>query len=280
MSGCGPPPKQEYVDWPNRPAYLCAHPKVHTMEYEVSDALPLGIPIEFESELFKGKIFIRLRPIESHAESKADHSAYFDGNKKFWQCTVQGQFKEQLNMSDIMVGDFYDKPMNMPRGIVGGSFMKAYQKAMEILYPGLVMDFISDEPKLLAPFGGVQIMRIDLPENQPNITSVIGGLQEDTSLLLGEKFSTSCSAQKRKKYLSRPKDSSKYTVNPDHVYTFEMYDHSMCFGSYYQHIMGTKIDLVKSMNAQPLAFGLHTRDSSVIYKFLVWHERLIEEMNK
>lgn len=278
MSGL--PPAKECSDWPNRPAFLCAHPKIHTKEYGPEDVLPLGIPIEFESDLFKGKIFVRLRHIEPHYDDKVNHEAYFDGKKRLWQVTVQGKFKEQLNMNDIMIGDFYDKPMIVPRGKLIGAGVKAYQKFYAVHYPTYILDILSDKPKILAPFGNAQIMRIDLPGNEPDFTSVIDGLQEDTSLLLGEKFAASSSMLKRRKYLENPKNASKYDVNPEHVYTFELYDRTLCFGTYYQYVMGIKLDVVKFMNHQPLAYGLHTRDKRVIYKFPIWNERLIKDMNK
>jgi hypothetical protein len=44
--------------------------------------------------------------------------------------------------------------------------------------------------------------------------------------------------------------------------------------------MGVKVDMTKTMNGQPLAFGIFTRDERIICKFPVWHERLLEEMEK
>lgn len=145
---------------------------------------------------------------------------------------------------------------------------------MEVLSPGIVIDLVSPKPKILTSFGGVQTMRVDRLGEEPKLTGALGNIKEDTGLLLGTKFSGNI--QKRRKYLSNPGKASKYTVNPNHVYSFELYDHSMDFGTYYQHILGgRKIDMVMSMNGQALAFALFTRDKRCIYKFPVWHERLI-----
>jgi len=273
----GPPPLKETTEWPNCPAYFCAHPEVHTKDYSPGEALPLGVPINFESDLFKGSIFLRLRSNAS-PDNKAEHTAYFNGKKRLWQVVIQGHFKEELDVSNLLIGDFYEKPLT---GIPKGGIMKMYQKFMEVLSPGIVMDMTSDKPKILTPFGSAQKMRIDLPGNEPEITIAVGNVQEDTSLLLGKEFSSPNSTKSRRKYLSKPKNSSNYKVNPAHVYTLEFYDHSMNFGTYYQHMFGNaKIDMVDSMNGQALAFCLFTRDKRIVWKFPLWHERLIKDMMK
>mmetsp|Transcript_11223 Transcript_11223/g.21003 ORF Transcript_11223/g.21003 Transcript_11223/m.21003 type:complete len:201 (+) Transcript_11223:818-1420(+) len=148
---------------------------------------------------------------------------------------------------------------------------------MEVLSPGIVIDLLSPKPKILTSFGGVQTLRIDLPGHEPSITGAIGNIKEDTRLLLGDQFIGNI--QKRRAYLSNPENSCKYTVNPNHIYSFELYDHSMNFGTYYQHILGGKrVDMVQSMNGQALAFALFTRDKRCILKFPVWHERMIVDM--
>ena len=151
------------------------------------------------------------------------------------------------------------------------------ERFMKVLSPGIVIDLLSPKPKILTSFGGVQTMRIDLPGEEPTITGAIGNIKENVTLLLGDKFYDT--RQKRRTYLSKPENSCKYTVNPNHVYSFELYDHSMNFATYYQHILGGKqIDMVRSMNGQALAFALFTRDERCIFKFPVWHERMIIDM--
>jgi hypothetical protein len=271
----GPVPDQESSKWPNRPVYLCAHPQIITANYEPGEALPLGTPIDFESELFKGRIFLRLRSIEplQNDKEKTKHNDYFEGKKRLCQVVIQGQFKEELQFSDLVMGDFYTRPL---RGIPKGPIIKLYQRFMDLILSGVVTDIASDTPKILAPLGGCQILRVDMKGNEPDITGA-NGIQEDTSLLLGKTFST---PQKRRRYLSNPRNSSKYTVNQAHVYTFEIYDHTMNFGTYYHHIFGNyNIDMAETLNGQPLSFSLFTRDQRILWKFPVWHERLIDDIN-
>ena len=120
-------------------------------------------------------------------------------------------------------------------------------------------------------------MNVSLKGEEPDIST--GTFEENTVLLFGkQKFESS---NKRRAYLSKPKNSAKYKTNPDHVYTIELYDHTMCFGSYYQHVMGgKKIDMAETINGQPLAFAMFTKDEQMLCKFPIWHERLIEKMDQ
>ncbi|KAL3926179.1 MAG: hypothetical protein SGBAC_013576 [Bacillariaceae sp.] len=292
VKGAGPLPSTDPSKWPQRPAYFCAHPDVHTKDHEAGAPLPLGEFVEFETDLFVGKMLCRLKPFPptSAAEEQAEqansakmesHKDYFHNKKRHYQFVVQGHFRKAIPLSDLVLGDFYERPF---LGIPKGTIMRMYQKFMEALSPGMEMDMTSDTPKIFTAFGSAQTMHVSMPGQEPDLAKpeVLNNLQDDTKLLFGEKPPKKgivASPSKRRTYLSKPKNASKYSTDPEHVYTVELYDHTMCFGSYQHHVMGVKADMAKTLNAQPLAFAIFTKhDQSVVCKFPVWHERLLEEM--
>jgi len=295
VKGAGPPPSAAVEEWPHRPAYFCAHPDVHTKDHEAGAPLPLNEFVEFETKLFVGKMLCRLKPIlptqEKEEEKEANsigttkiqsHDEYFKNKNRHYQFVIQGHFRKEIPLSDIVMGDYYERPF---LGIPRGPIMRLYQKFMETVSPGVVMDMTSETPKILAAFGSAQTLQVDIPGEEPDLSqpAILNGLKDNTKLLFGEqlgpKKGIETSPAKRRTYLSKSKNSSKYKTNPDHVYTVELYDHTMCFGSYYHHAMGIKADMAKTMNAQPLAFGIFTKhDQEVVCKFPVWHERLLDEM--
>ena len=71
--------------------------------------IPLGVPFEFESSLFKGKILLRFRNAKS--DDSSSHSAYFDGRKRLMQIVLQGRFKRNVKMSELYVGSMFTKPL-------------------------------------------------------------------------------------------------------------------------------------------------------------------------
>mmetsp|Transcript_7927 Transcript_7927/g.12139 ORF Transcript_7927/g.12139 Transcript_7927/m.12139 type:complete len:282 (+) Transcript_7927:236-1081(+) len=271
MSGQGSIPAQPCSEWKYNPIYVSAHPEVTTKAYKPGESLPLGKVIEFETEIFVGKALIRIRGIPS--ETPEDDEAYFDGKKRLFQLSVQGKFKENINLGELVMGDFYEKPMkNIPKGPI----MKIYQKLMESITPGIVMDLISDKPKVLANFGNIQTLRVDLPGKEPDI-SVLNSIKEDTSLLITDTKDV-LSTPKRRKYLGKLKNSSKYITNSNHVYTFEAYDQGIDLAGYCQKMPFYTIDFVNSQNGQALALASFTRNRRPVFKFLIWHERLIRDI--
>lgn len=257
-------------EWPCRPIYLVAEDGVDVKGQDESP-LPLGVPIEFESAMFKGRFFLRLKDINHHADEakSAAHAAYFEGRKRFYQLILQGQFKDDaLSFNDVVLGDVYDRPL---KGVPKGKWFRIIKKFVEAISPGIMFD-VGDavRPKVLAPIGGVQTLRVDLPGDEP---SDFESLVENTALL--GKFS---SVEKRRKALSNPKTAARYALDTKHVYTFEVFDHSMDFGSYHQHVLSyLKIDLVPSLDGQSLSLGMYKRQClTCLFNFSLWHERALK----
>ena len=179
--------------WPHRPVYLTADDRVHVSGCEAGQSLPLGTAIEFESDIFKGIFFLRLRGIKP-GTSATSQAAYFDGKKRFYQLVVQGQFKDdRLTFADIVLGDVYQRRLKyIPHGRTG----RLVRRFVEAMSPGIIFDIFSDQPKVLAPVGGCQTVSVDLPGEEPKNFDTI----EENTELLGE-FS---SKNERRKVLSRP----------------------------------------------------------------------------
>jgi hypothetical protein len=63
-------------------------------------ALPLGVPFEFETPLFKGSMLVRL--CNAKTDDPKKHDAYFRGTNRVMQTVVQGRFKKVVNMADVL----------------------------------------------------------------------------------------------------------------------------------------------------------------------------------
>ena len=227
-----PPPSE----WPHQ-VYLRADDEVKLQSHAAREALPFGTSIHFETDLFKGKFFLRLRSSDTQ---------YFSGKKRLYQLVIQGQFKtNDLAFSDVVLGDVYDKPLKgVPKGRIG----KVIKRFVEAISPGIIFDIFHDkQPKVLAPIGNCQTLSVDLPGDEP---SDFNDISENTTLLcplLG-------SSERRKRILSKPKSAMDYKINKDHVYTFEVYDNTMDFGTFHQHLMGgLKVDLIPSLDGQSVS---------------------------
>ena len=213
---------------------------------DTGKALPFGEKISFETDLFKGHVFLRLRNDNSTASA-----VYFYGKKRLYQLVIQGQFKvDDLNFSDLVVGGVFDKRL---KGVPGADWRigKMIKMFMESISPGIIFDiFHNTQPKVLSPVGSGQTISVDLPGEEP---TDFDNIVENTSLLSssGDHIGSS---ETRRKILSKPTCAAKYNIDKNHVYTFEMYDHTMDLGTFHQHLMGgMKVDLVSKLDGQAVS---------------------------
>ena len=290
------PPLQ---DWPNLPIYIQA-----SGDTECCDKLsvPIGVPVDFETALFKGKILIRVRNIpisKNHQhcndtfetnptkdQEKQFHcEEYFRNNNRMRQYVIQGQFKKTINMADVYVGDFYKKPLRMVPPPFIEKILKAAFRRVE---PGLIMDITSKKPKVvLLMAGAMKTISIDKPGNEPAITRL--DLPENTKLIKMDiengggksnqdgKYSSGFQTQAmRKKVLSNPTTASQFDFHPGKVYTFSNFDEIFDLSTYSIIIPGTKkrIQLFKFLDGQSTTIRASKTNGECIYNFNVFHESM------
>jgi len=291
----------DVTNWPNRPIYYQSGRNTTTTAQcnnnslsggaaaqdsdgissssSSSSSLPLGKPIDFETDLFKGKILLRVRNIDPKTVPKS-HTEYFEGRKRLMNHVVQGQFKQSgLKMSDVWIGDVYEKPYVMPN-FVARFVIPFFQR----LSPGLIMDFTASSSKndnnkvIILMAGGSQTLSVNQPGSEPDITC--RDLCEDTALLLGggeSNSTTTAKPQLRRKLFRKKKIASKYEYDPNLVYTFNFYDDVIDFESCSVHMgkLGTH-SLEKSMNGNPFSLTAQTTDGREIFRFNIFHELLVK----
>jgi hypothetical protein len=298
-------------DWPYHPIYIQAAQDCK-LDGDV-DSVPIGIPVNFETSLFKGQILVRICNIRiqdsSHHNKDDDNLSsnstntnghkckfhcedYFQKRKRLRQYVIQGQFKENILMSDVYLGDFYQKPL----GLVPPKFLaKSINATFNKIAPGLIMDLTSDKPKVIALLGGVvqnlsidylgdepNIMQFDLPDNtqliemdqqrQQQQQQTSGGNSDSDKSSLGFK-----SQKERKSKLSVPKIAKKYSYHPGKVYTFNCYDDVFDLSKFSIKVPIIKsIGLNKVLNSQPTTLRACTLDGRSIFNFNVFHESIYE----
>lgn len=288
-------------EWHYRPLYIQAAGA--TKCESNSNSLPIGIPINFESDLFKGKFLIRIRDADVNVRHKDfdpsvmksigdDMKNYFKGKKRLRQYVIQGQFKKSINMSEVYCGDFYEKPLRLvPPPIID----KALRAMFKRLAPGLIMELTSKKPRVIVPLAGsMKTFSIDLPGNEPDIMGV--DLPENTSLIdidSGKEGDSAAEARssaknsspgfksdlQRKKNLSKPKHAAKYCYQPGKVYTFEQYDDGIDLSTYSIKIPIMKsMSLAKILGPQPTSIrASNIAGDQSIFNFKIFHESIYEE---
>jgi hypothetical protein len=249
--------------WPHRPIYLKASGETKVFGIPEDEALPLGVPFEFETTLFKGSMLVRLRNAKSDDPEK--HDAYFQGRNRVMQTVIQGRFKKAVNMADVFVGSIFKEPMRLVPA--PPFFMSLLQRASP---PGLTLDLASKTPKVVTLYAGkAQTISVDAPGDEPDIAAV--DLFENVSRTFGDKNFKSIKERQRK--LSSPHKAAKYHFDPENIYTLQIYDETMDYGTYNVRLpIYGNFPLSKVLGPQPMSLSAVTTTGDLLYGFDAWHE--------
>ncbi|GMH82836.1 hypothetical protein TrST_g8968 [Triparma strigata] len=245
--------------WPHRPIFICD---------DRSGSLPLGVPFEFETELFKGKCLIRIRGVKSDDEES--DAKYFEGRQRRFQAIVQGQFKEEIPLTDLLTGHAFARPLKNlpPKWLLGVA-----ERLIKRLAPSTVVELRKKaNPRAFSLLGATsQVLRIDQPGQEPDIRH--HDIEEENSCLGGKFSSGKVTSMRRKKRLTSHSKGLSYDTKS--VYTFDFYQHLLDASQYELDLGVKRVKLANALDGQPLQILAVTRDGREAWKFQLWHEALL-----
>lgn len=259
--------------WKYRPLFIQAAGDTNCPGHNPNESLPIGVPFSFESNLFKGKILLRAKNLK--ADDTESTKAYFKATKQCIQrqVVIQGQFKERMKMSDVWMGDLYEKKLNLSPPPRIAKFMS---KIFNRLAPGIVLDLATSHPKVLALMGSAcHTISVDKPGQEPDM--MLPELPENTTF--GNDLKSS---DERKRIWGLPRTASEHEFDPDLVYTFHSMDEVLDFAEYKVLLPILKMDITKILgDGQPMSLrGVHSDNSKSFFYFRVWHERTLQRAAK
>ena len=261
--------------WPHRPLFLQTAKNTIIEGLKSSEhPCPVGVPFEFETDLFKGRALIRFRDLES-SDNRHEDRAYFNGRKRLSQFIIQGQFKKSVKVSDMVTGREFDKPLKLvPPPFIN----RVIRRILGRVAPSVEIDLSSKTPKVIANFpGSVQTMRADIPGTEPDIASV-EEIQEDTTLMFqrGSKYREGLTVSRRKRLFSDPIKASRYSFDTQKVYTFNNFDDSIDYVDYSINLKVYRFDLTSTLDGQPFqVMAKSKKDGKHLWAFHIWNERLL-----
>ena len=69
------------------------------LNFSNSAEYPIGIPFDIETDLFVGKMLLRVKGLPNSNDPNGDE--YFKGRCRTYQHVIQGRFKEEISFSDL-----------------------------------------------------------------------------------------------------------------------------------------------------------------------------------
>ncbi len=264
-------------EWPHRPLLVCLNTPAcpnHKVPTFGLGSCPIGVPFKFESDLFIGQCLIRLKGANS--DNPDGDEEYFTGRKRIFQSVIQGQFKEKVNVGDVLTGHEFAKPLtNLPHPWV----LKTATNFIGKVSAGANIVVHTAQPHVEALLAGSsQVVRGDMPGNEPDIACK--SLSEDCSVLGGVFQDGDVSVARRKRILSNPTRCKEYSFDCETVYTFEFYQNLFDASTYSLDLGFAKIGCSQILNGQPIQWLGKMRDGRYLWSFQIWHEKLLHVASK
>ena len=273
-----PPPN----DWPNHPLFIKSNPDACGGTLEVKgmqkkDPCPIGKPFEFESELFKGKLLLRVRNLENSDDEK-NNDPYFIGKKRYNQFIIQGQFKKEVKATNFVLGGEFERPLKRaPPPWIERAMTAVFNR----ISTGIQFRLSAKKPSVLVNLpGSIQVIRADLSGDEPDISSY--PIEENNSAFgVGlsnpdQKQKFPLEIKKRKKFFSNMQKSKDVVFDTKTVYTFEHYDNIMDYKNYIMDIGVAKFDISKIVDSEPFQImAKDTEKGKHLWSFQLWHEKLL-----
>jgi len=256
--------------WKYRPVFIQPVGDTHCPGLNEKESMPIGVPFDFETNLFKGKIMIRLRCGNCDDDEKRDAFMKASKLKIQLQIVIQGMFKKAIKMNNVWFGDIYDKKLKLtPPPRIASIMHTLFSK----LAPGIILDFFSDRPKVLALLGSCcHSVSVDEFGSEPDMTAL--ELPENTFM-----SSNLESSKLRKKSLGDIRKASQYTYRTDKVYTFNNIDEVVDIANFRLRLPFASIDIAKIIGNQPISLRALTNaedSQESLFFFRVWHERILK----
>jgi hypothetical protein len=268
-SGTLPP----FASWVHQPVIL--QPSAGTMvpagqPPDGFEQVPIGIPFNFESDLFHGKALLRFRGLETSTDKEAD-ARYFAGNSHSSQIVIQGRFKQPTPVADVLVGGKFGLPLKVKPPPFIHNIIRG---VLRQLTPDVQMDLLSDTPKVLASFAAsVQTLRADEAGSEPDILSASN--IEENNAAFGGSFEGGVSGKARKELFRDPARVGQFVFDKETVYTFESYDDVLDYGNYELNVRVYRFDLTMVLQ-EPFPIMAVNQDGDYLWLFRIWHERLLD----
>lgn len=217
------------------------------------------------------------------------------------QCLVQGRFKRRIRCRDVVCGQEFARPLELPTQLV----VRPVLSVIQMMQPAIQVDLFAKRPHLLTPLAAtaqtLSVARLGQQSNRGFVASapeadgtapdavgaVVEDPVEDTGQLGGWFSDSARSPQERKNWFNAgavAEDSSQDNeegqwFEPGVVYTFDFYSHVLDM----QTMSAFGFDVLPILNGNPILCMARLRavesegqtEPEHLWKFEIWHESML-----
>ena len=240
---------------------------------------------DFESDLFRGSIMLRLRHVEGTTKKPSDDTkGFFAGVPFRYESVIRGNFKTELPFTEMMTGTKLARPCGKlpPKWVMWTAL-----KVVGFFAPQMKAQLDADKPYVLTPLGsGPRVVEVD--KTAP--TDFLGDerLEPTTSSrsLTGKAYDIKDNlerARARKKhfdklYIAKDKSSRLWT-DPSKTYTFQFLQHLFDYQKFSIDLGSMHMDCKDMLGGQPMQL-MAAHGGKLLWAFEIWNECLIEDAKR
>eukprot|EP00891_Asterochloris_glomerata_P002197 jgi/Astpho2/2197/Aster-03187 len=267
--GFSPPPTPEdFSSWPDAPCLYrlrqvdgarLLDPELDPNKLESNT----GEPIHFESDLFSGCAVLWTKGLPTTPEG------LFQGQKRKSAITIQGRFKQQVPMVNVISGPEFSRPYkNLPAIWFVEHVLLAVARRISPR-----MRFGS----MKKPYMQVPIMHLAkrVIVSEPGHEPQLSGRSESGAARYYATLDDLGGENSGHFHMSPLKHQDFFDT--DHIYTWHIYQDKVDLSTFQLHLV-RKFDLFRYLDGQPLQSLFKDRNSGkYMFSFETWHERLLPE---
>ncbi|KAH7344969.1 hypothetical protein B0J17DRAFT_23376 [Rhizoctonia solani] len=173
-----------------------------------------------QGRLFEGVISVHIKGDFGNTDNSKN--TYFNDESRAartWSIGIQGRFLEEINGNDILFGNVFDRPLNLPWGFGAVLNFAQYDHVSELRYvdPTLEHDLYGEKPWALSPFLSTMpyLQRIELDPAAPVPTGLPAPITtEQSKPALVPVLESESSPAARRKYFTDESHRKEINLTP------------------------------------------------------------------
>jgi len=242
-------------------------PGVHILPYNDPTTM-----FKIDTPLFSGKAVLLLRNLPNTPKG------VFDGKLRQIQLTVQGRFKRpDVSLDSMVCGAFQDQPLQLHASL---SILldRAAAWIEHAIGGGTQAKTSGSRPCLSATLiAGAQVVNVSLPGDEPGLMTVTEDMTLFDPALVSRWTGKPLSGKQRRSHFASSANRQGRCFSTDHVWTFQMYDHTLNYATFHLNVPFFKLDMVQVLGGRPMRLMIKDDQSGLsMLSMCVWHRRMLQ----
>ncbi|KAB5594720.1 hypothetical protein CTheo_1867 [Ceratobasidium theobromae] len=220
-----------------------------------------------QSQSFDGLVCVNIKGFKGGARAQSGNETYFSDPSRAtrtWSIRIQGRFLQEINGNDVLFGNIFDRPLNLPWGF------SAALNLVQYIDPTLEHDLSGDSPWALSPLLSTMpfLQRTRLVDDALAPTSIPHTplAREQSEPALAPALQNESSPKARRKYFENQENRKAVTLGPRDLIQADFVHGYLQFPSLtFALPAGMQFDLMSYYDERPVHFICKKRGTDLAF---------------